>query len=59
LMRAGVSSDAVADAATIGKHLSIADDIVAASILDMMNAETTRIANAKRPLGSLAEWPLR
>jgi len=42
---AGVSSYALfADAATIGKHLSIAADIVPASILDMMNAEITRIA---------------
>src|SRR5437667_2275394 len=42
---AGVSSYGLfADAATIGKHLSIAADIVPASILDMMNAEITRIA---------------
>jgi membrane protein len=42
---AGVSSYALfADAATIGKHLSTAADIVPASILDMMNAEITRIA---------------
>jgi membrane protein len=42
---AGVSSYALfADAATIGKHLSIAADIIPASILDMMNAEITRIA---------------
>src|SRR6266571_6496842 len=42
---AGVSSYALfADAATIGNHLSIAADIVPASILDMMNAEITRIA---------------
>src|SRR4029434_3113625 len=42
---AGVSSYArFAEATTIGKHLSIAADIVPASILDMMNAEITRIA---------------
>jgi membrane protein len=42
---AGVSSYALfADAATIGKHLSIAADIVPAGALDMLGAEISRIA---------------
>jgi membrane protein len=42
---AGVSSYALfADAATIGKHLSIAADIVPAGTLDMLGEEITRIA---------------
>jgi membrane protein len=42
---AGVSSYALfADAATIGKHLSIAADIVPAGALDMLGQEISRIA---------------
>jgi membrane protein len=42
---AGVSSYALfADAATIGKHLSIAADIVPAGALDMLGEEISRIA---------------
>ena len=43
--RRGVSSYALfANAATIGKHLSIAADIVPAATLDMLGEEITRIA---------------
>jgi membrane protein len=42
---AGVSSYALfSDAATIGKHLSIAADIVPAGALDMLGEEISRIA---------------